>query len=125
MAMTTENVHSVMDSPEFLAKSSESFFDQDGNLLTRPLFETRIKLKKGTRMTFIGELKTRAEAIKPSFLEFYLPGGYLTQAEIRGYEIPVDYPSTYDPLNLLVTLSTEQEAILFPYLNNRGDIFGY
>ncbi len=121
----TENIHSVMDSPEFLAKSSESWFDKQGNLLSRPLFETSIKLKKGTRMTFIDELKERAEAEEPSYLKFYLPTGLESTAEIRGYSIPVEYPSGYDLLDILVTLTQEQEWVLFPNPNDREETFGY
>ncbi len=113
-----------MDSLEFLAKSSESWFDDKGNLLSRPLFETRIKLKKGTRMTFIDQLKERVDTQEPSYLKFFLPSGLETTAEIRGYSIPVEYPSSYDLLDIYVTLTQEQEWVLFPNPNDR-ETFGY
>lgn len=122
--MPSENIHSVMDSPEFLPYSTESWFDKEGNLHTQELFETSIRFKKGSHKDFINELKKRAEDQEPSYLEFYMPNGIQSKAEIRGYSTPTEVNPTFDYLDLYIALTKEQEVQIFPNPNLTAE-FGY
>ena len=122
--MSTEFVHSIIESPRFIFQTTESWFDKEWNLQSKSLFRISICLKKGTGASFIEKIAEREIKQEPSFLEFYLSSGMQTKAEIRGYETPTGEDSTFDYLDLLVTLSPDQEQAISPNLIET-DPFGY
>ncbi len=112
--MSKENIHSILDQPKFKPFTQEFWFNSKGEQLSRPIFETQIKLKKGTLASFLEILSFYSASRNPFFLEFYTPTGSLVETEIRGYRTSSEHSEIYDFLNILVALSPEQEQVFFP-----------
>lgn len=112
-----------MDAPLFDPWSSEHYLDGSGEIQTRELYITHIKLKKGTVGSFIQTFPSRT-ADGPFFLEFYSPAGLKMTAEIRGLAPQAEQEEAdCDTLSLLVHLTPDQVLALFPCDETTG--FGY
>lgn len=112
-----------MDSPRFDPYTVESFFTPEGQLVSRDLYRTSIRLKRGTLGPFVDHLRQVAADGQPYFLEFFSPAGLLMQAEIRDFRTPEEQPKKYDTLNVLVCLTPEQVLAFSP--DDGSADFGY
>ena len=112
--MSKENTYSIVDLPQFTPLTQEFWFNSEGKQFSRPIFETQIKLKKGTLAKFIETLSIFSASHNPFFLKFYTPSGSLVEAEIRGYLSSPEQNGIYDLVNVLVALTKDQELVFFP-----------
>src|SRR3989344_117401 len=108
------NVHSVIDSPRFDPWTVEAFFTPEGELVSRELYQTTIRLKRGSMGHFIEHFRQVTKGNQPYFLEFYSPAGLTMQAEIRDFKLPEEQPKEHDTLDVLVYLTPEQVLAFSP-----------
>lgn len=120
--MGKEQVWSVMDAPRFDPWTTESFFDE-GQMHTRDLYRTEIRLKKGSIGEVIDQFRQMTASGTPVFLKFYSPAGVEMTAEVRAVIPPEEQPLEYDTINLLTPLTLEQVFAIFP--SDDVETFGY
>lgn len=112
-----------MSCPNFDPWTIEAFFTPEGELVSRDLYRTSIRLKRGTLGPFIEHFRQTTEANQPYYLEFFSPAGLSMQAEIRDFRTPEEQPKEYDTLDVLVYLTPEQ-VLAFSPDDGEAD-FGY
>jgi hypothetical protein len=112
--MSRENTYSILDQPIFKPLTQEFWFNSNGDQFSRPIFETQIKLKKGTLISFIETISLCSASHDPFFLKLYTPTGSLVEVEIRGYLNSPEQNEIYDLVNVLVSLTKDQELVFFP-----------
>lgn len=111
---TKKECHLALNPPLVEPWTTESYFTNEGGLITRELFRTTIRLKRGSLGPFIEHFRQVAAAGEPFFLQFYSPAGYLIEAEVRQIELPDEQGTTYDIVHPLIALSAEDQALVFP-----------